>query len=327
VAWTIPDPHKRIAADDEKWAFEGSPLVDGSNVYIAMRKSDVRPQAHVAAFDVETGQRRWRTMICAAETPGGGQIDEITHNLLTLEQGTLYYNTNLGAVAAISARDGRLQWATLYPRAKKAGPDGQDKRTAHFYRDLNPCIYYRGKLLVAPADCESIFALDANSGELVWDSHLPEDVVHLLGVGHGNLLASGDTLWWIDAERGKVLKRWPDTSPWGYGRGILMGDQVIWPTQTKLYVFDQAVSAEPTAPRDPIVLTEERDATGGNLVAADGILLIATPDKLFAFHQQGTPADASAAKVALGERAPAQPAAAPPQAPSATIKDTPTNPR
>ena len=67
----------------------------------------------------------------------------------------------------------------------------------------------------------------------MWESHLPDDAVHLLGVGHGNLLASGDTLWWIDAERGKVLRRWPDTTPLGYGRGILMGDQVVWPTRKR----------------------------------------------------------------------------------------------
>ncbi len=320
MVWTIPSANKKLAGDDEKWAFEGSPLVEGSDVYVAMRKSDVRPQVHVACYDVETGQRRWRTMICAAETPGGGQAEEITHNLLTLEQGTLYCNTNLGAVAAVSARDGRLQWATLYPRAKKASPDGQDKRTAHFYRDLNPCIYYRGSLLVAPADCESIFALEAGSGELLWESHLPEDAVHLLGVGQGNLLASGDTLWWIDAERGKVVKHWPDISPLGYGRGILMGDQVIWPTRTELYVFDQAVSAPQAAMRDPIVLSEDREATGGNLVAAGGLLLIAAPDKLFAFHQQGKPPAASGPRGAVGKNRAAQRAVAPGVAGSDTIQ-------
>ncbi len=115
-------PDGRIMPDDDKWAFEGSPIVDGADVYVAMRKSDVRPQAHVACFDLETGRRRWRTMICAAETPGGGQIDEITHNLLTFQEGTLYYNTNLGAVAAISARDGRLQWAAVYPRRRRPAP-------------------------------------------------------------------------------------------------------------------------------------------------------------------------------------------------------------
>ena len=280
-------PDGRLLPDDKRWAFEGSPLVDGDNLYVAMRKSDVRTQVHVDCFAVATGRRRWRTMVCAAETAAGGQFEELSHNLLTLEQGTLYYNTNLGAVAAVSARDGRLQWINLYPRARKATADGRDKRTAHFYRDLNPCVHYRGTLMVAPRDCESIFALDAGTGETLWQSPLPEDVVHLLGVGHGNLLASGDSLWWIDARTGKVVRHWPDTTPLGYGRGLLAGDQVVWPTRDSLYVFDQQVVPGELVPRDPILLSATLGATGGNLVAARGMLLIAAADKLYAFRQQG----------------------------------------
>jgi outer membrane protein assembly factor BamB/tetratricopeptide (TPR) repeat protein len=296
-------PDGRLLPDDEGWAFEGAPIVDGPNLYIAMRKSDVRPQAHVACFDAATGRRRWRTLVCSAETAGGGQISEITHNLLTLHEGTLYYNTNLGVVAALSTRDGHLEWASLYPRAPKAAPDGRDRRTAHYYRDLNPCVYYRGKLLVAPSDSDRILALSAATGELIWETQLPQDVVHLLGVGHGNLLASGDTLWWIDADGGKVLRRWPDTTPLGHGRGLLMGDQVIWPTDTALYVLDQRVSAEGTAPRSPILLTE-RGAAGGNLVTAGDLFLIASPDKLYAFKQQGQMPKGAANAVAT---APAEP--------------------
>ncbi len=298
VVWK---PDGRLLPDDEGWSFEGAPIVEGENLYIAMRKSDVRPQAHVACFDAGTGRRRWRTLVCSAETPGAGQISEITHNLLTYHQGTIYYNTNLGAVAALSARDGRVRWAATYPRAKKAAPDGRDRRTAHYYRDLNPCVYDRGRLLVAPADFAGIFALDAATGELLWESQLPEDVVHLLGVGNGNLIASGDALWWIDAAGGKVLRRWPDTSPLGQGRGLLMGDQVVWPTHEALYIFDQRVPAPAATARAPIVLTE-RGATGGNLVAAGDLFLIATPDRLFGFQQQGQiPVRAQTAIAAGGE--------------------------
>ena len=122
-------------------------------------------------------------------------------------------------------------------------------------------------------------------------------MVHLLGVGAGNLLASGDTLWWIDVDRGKVLKRWPDTTPLGHGRGILMGDQVVWPTSGELYVFDQDIALRGSTPRPPLALSE-RKALGGNLVAAGGLLLIATPDKLFAFHQQGQAPQAASSSVA-----------------------------
>jgi hypothetical protein len=302
----------KISPDDEKWAFEGAPLVEGTNVYVAMRKSDVRPQSHVACFDGETGLRRWRTMVSSAETPAGGQSEEMTHNLLTLEQGVLYANTNLGAVAAISARDGQVQWISTYARAKRSSSSGQDKRAAHFYRDLNPCVYHRGTLLVAPSDSEHILAFDAATGQKLWDSELAEDAVHLLGVGGGNLVASGDHLWWIDVDGGKVVAKWPDQSPHGYGRGILAGDKIYWPTRDALYVFNQKIEhpGQASLVLAPIPLAnDERRAGGGNLVIAEDVLLIATAQQIFGFGRQAgrTVADDPAEN--------RKPAASPPRGP------------
>jgi len=281
----------KITPDDDKWSFEGSPLVDRGEVYIAMRHSDVRPQAHIACFDAETGLRRWRTMICSAETVGGGQLEEMTHNLLTLEQGMLYLNTNLGAVAAVTARDGIVQWVSLYERVKKASSDGQDKRAAHFYRDLNPCVYHQGTLFVAPTDSDRIFAFDALTGQMLWASNGEEVAVHLLGVAGGNLIATGDKLYWLNAAGGQIVGEWPHTSPIGLGRGLLLGDQIVWPTREALYQLPQ--SGSPTSHdarlKAPIPLHAHGGASGGNLVIADGVLLIATAEKLFGFNQQGKP--------------------------------------
>ena len=85
-------------------------------------------------------------------------------------------------------------------------PDAAD----HFYRDLNPCVYSRGNVFIAPTDYEGILALDAPSGQLLWASDRTRDVVHLLGVGGGNLIASGRRLWWLNVDTGKVSYFWPD---------------------------------------------------------------------------------------------------------------------
>jgi outer membrane protein assembly factor BamB len=296
LVWRIP----QTSAEDDRWAFEGSPVCDGNNVYVAMRYNDVRPQEHVACYDAQTGMLRWRRLVCAAESPARGQADEITTNLLTLDHDMLYLNTNLGAVAAISTADGQVRWLSLYPRAKQQG--GGSDRGANFYRDLNPCIYYRGSVLAAPADCEAILSLDSSTGQLLWASTLPRDVVHLLGVGGGNLLASGQRLWWLNVDGGKVVYRWPDqTTAHGYGRGALVGDDVYFPTLTAIHVFRQVLGkttvgtgtvSDPTRAevRDPIRLdTREPPLSGGNLVAADGYLLIATPNKLIALGPHAAP--------------------------------------
>ena len=287
LVWRIP----QTSSDDDRWAFEGSPVCDGDNVYVAMRYNDVEPQEHVACYDAPTGALRWRKLICAAESPARGQVEGISNNLITLDHHTLYLNTNLGAVAAISTIDGQIRWLSLYPRARQTC--GSDT-PANFYRDLNPCVFYRGSVLTAPTDSEAILSLDSATGRLLWASPYARDVVHLLGVGGGNLLASGQRLWWLNVDNGKVLHRWPDqVTVHGYGRGALVGEDVYFPIRTEIHVFRQSLSPANGPPtnadpfgievRDPIRLDARDPALqGGNLIVANGYMLIATPDKLIA---------------------------------------------
>lgn len=266
---------------EDRWSFEGTPLADDDFVYVALRKGGVRPQAHVECRDAETGEVVWRRMICSAETPAQGQVDEITNNLLTLNGDAIYYNTNLGAVAALSKADGEIRWITTYPRAS-----GQDlnRRSAHFFRDLTPCVYDRGTLYVAPADSRHILALDAAAGLLRWETTLADDVVHLLGTAGDHLLASGDKLWWIQAHSGRIAHVWPDESPKGYGRGAIVGDVVLRPTRTTIEVFGAADGL----PRREIELST-RDASGGHLIAVDDSLLIAGGEELIVLDRHGGP--------------------------------------
>ncbi len=273
---------------EDGWAYEGAPLVRGDDVYVTMRRSDIRPQSHVACLDARTGETRWRQYICAAETPARGIFSELTNGLLTLDGDTLYLNTNLGAVAALAATDGRIRWLTTYPRALKGSLfDPAD----HWARDLTPCLADRGTLYVAPADSPHVFALAADNGQLLWQSS-PElaDVVHLLGVSQDCLIASGRKLVWINAvgsEAGKVRSYWPEGHEQiGYGRGFLSRDHVWWPTRSDIFVFDRR-SAQLVRQID----LAPRGAMGGHLLVARGQLLIASRDRLTAFSAASGPVE------------------------------------
>ncbi len=269
------------------FSMEGSPVSDGTHVYVAMRRDDMRPQAHVACFDARTGRRLWRRFICGADSPAQGAMYRNTHGLLTLVGETLYYNTNLGAVAAVSIHDGRLLWVSLYPRVS----DGNIGTLAtHWNRDPSPCLFHRGMLLVAPADSPRIFAFDAATGQMLGQSGTQiGDVSHLLGTTDDHLIAAGGRVYWIGLKgerQGRIHHVWPvgpKLAP--FGRGLIAGDEVLWPTEKKIYTFDRK-TAEPKK----VIDLAARGARGGNLVVAgDGRLLIATPDELIAMRRFGGP--------------------------------------
>ncbi len=264
---------------EEGWTFEGTPVGDGSRLYVAMRRHEVRPQLHVAAFDAQTGQRLWRQFVCAADSPASNLLLEAANNLLTLHAGVLYYNTNAGAVAALGTLDGQIRWLTRYPRATEGD---LLHPPPHLDRDLVPCLYDRGRLLVAPADSPRIFCLDAFTGQVLWQTGPEvEDVVHLLGVAHDYLIAAGHRLYWIaltPPDEGKVKAVWPDgAEKLGYGRGTLAGDCVWWPTGDKIYVFSQRTGR-------PVrqILLAPLGLRGGNLVMTPECLLVASGTTLAA---------------------------------------------
>ncbi len=270
---------------EEGWAFEGSPVADAQGVYVAMRRHDIRPQAFVACFDSDTGRLRWRQLICSAQTPAHGSLHECTHNLLTLCGKRLYYNTNLGAVAALRTENGRPLWVALYPRDRHGD---LANLAPHWLRDLNPCLMSGNMVFVAPADSPRIFAFDAFTGQMLWQTEsIVDDAAYLLGVAGDWLIAGGRKLYWIslkDETRGRVQHVWPtgENRP-GYGRGVLSGNSVLWPTRDKLMIFDQQ-AAEPRKAIDLVA----HDASGGNLVVGKRRLLITTATELIAISPGAT---------------------------------------
>jgi len=196
---TIP---KRPVDGSNRLGFEGTPLADAHNVYVAMTERREQIATYVVCLDAENGNLRWVRYLGAASADGDmmpfgmgmgmaitGSTNDFGHRLLTLDGPTIYYQTNLGAVVALDAETGGIRWVATYPRQDRA-----EVGTRH-ERDLNPAIVHDGLVIVAPDDATSIYAFDAGSGRLVWKTDpLPSEVklAHLLGVAKGRLVATGD---------------------------------------------------------------------------------------------------------------------------------------
>jgi len=286
-----------LRPDSPEWSFEGTPVIDGNELYVGMRRRDqVRSHAYLACFSLDTGQQKWRVLICSAETPGQGQWPELTHHLVTLDHGSIYYNTNAGAIAAVRASDGVIRWITTYPR-KIFRADDITGAGSHFFRDLNPCLVHRGVVVCAPSDAEQVFALEAATGEILWSesSGKTRDVVHLMGVTGDNLVASGDYLYWLDVYNGRIRKQFPAgvdpdvtavrPSPRGFGRGVIAGNEVYWPTRESIYVFrPQPQEREVIWRLHRQIELLPRGVSGGHLLLSHDRLLLVTARRLFAFQ-------------------------------------------
>jgi outer membrane protein assembly factor BamB len=286
----------RVFADESGWEFESSPVCDGSRIYVSQRRRDqVNAQARVVCIDVQTGRLVWTTDVARGEVPGG-VLYQLTNSALSLHQGRLYLSTHLGAVAALRVSDGRIEWLSSYRRSGPA-EDQPDRNDRYLFRDLTPCVVDRGQVIAAPADSDRLFSIDTGTGQILWCTPAGQaaDAIHLLGVGQGRLLASGDYLYWFDAYTGQLVGQFPSgraamggyagPNPRGFGRGILTDSQVYWPTRNYLYVFDQRY---PQLVRQPIELSR-LGITGGNLVVAEGCLVIAGADRVMVLRDSGRP--------------------------------------
>jgi hypothetical protein len=292
------DYSPKAPAWPDSFTLAGPPAVAGPRVFVTLRSREAgREQTHVAALDLRDGRLLWRQMVGTAEPFVEPTITVFTHLMLTVRHETVYCNTNNGLVAALEASTGHVRWQTSYPRSGSEDP-AADRNKLHLYRDLNPCLLYRDILVVAPTDCNRLFALDATTGIPVWvtPAELAADAVHLLGVSQDRLVVSGECVYWFEIHSGRLVGLFPESfkaaagfarpEPRGYGRGVLAGQHLYWPTRDAIVVIGAGTNQLANDWR-PVVVREidlsEFGATGGNLSWGNRTLLIAGADRLLAF--------------------------------------------
>ncbi len=265
------------------WNFEGSPLVVGSRVYVGMRRLNPQPQANVACFDSLTGKLIWNRKLCVGQTNPNFQEFDVNQHLLTWGEGTLYYATHMGGIAALDPSAGTIKWIVSYPRVDDTKL--RHEFTARLQRGPLPAMFADGTLYVAPIDSDELLAFEAETGLLKWKRSFNRPIQALLGVSKGMMFVSGAELWGVAVDSGKVVWKIGDSDPesHGFGRGLMVEDLLYWPTHEEIFVVDQATGAI----KQRLPLFAVHGQYGGNLLLTDHYLLVAQPNRLAVFSDHG----------------------------------------
>ncbi|MBN1417583.1 MAG: PQQ-binding-like beta-propeller repeat protein, partial [Planctomycetes bacterium] len=204
------------AAGDPAWnemaPLSDPALSDGRAVLLALGRS-AQPISPVVlvCLDARSGSILWKTVLAsqsvglarASGSPGPApdRVDLARFGAaVAIHRGSVYCATALGLAARVDLRDGLIEWARIYPRARIGRNliDALRKRA-------DPPLIAGPAVLFAPRDGGGIFALDRETGGLLWDDPFaPCDGI--IGTGGGTIIA------WdaygaagIDARSGKIL--------------------------------------------------------------------------------------------------------------------------
>ena len=260
------------------YRFLGAPLVVESNLLATISTDDNPTKVGVVCYDLATDQILWQRWICQTRTVAPPDLKQSTNNLLTYDSGTVFCGTNIGAIAAIRLRDGQIRWLKTYSRTSDHTALGNQPAD---FRLPNPSLYHQGLLYVAPTDSDHLFALQADSGKLLWQRETSSLTGEILGAQQGKLYLSDQGLHVVAGIAGETITS--NTQLRLFGQPVITQSIIYWPNYNNIEVLD----ASSGKILNTIPLAEQG---GANLIVTPDYLLAAgrttitayrhTPDKI-----------------------------------------------
>lgn len=200
IRWRSPVDNEGAGA--KIWT---SPAVTGGVVIVGVASAlNEKPKVpgEVLAFDAATGTRRWRTWIEPGSAAGGGVWSSPAVNLTN---DFVYVGTGDpdDGVQAFDLHDGHLIW-----HWRSVEHDVSDTDVGS-----GPMLYSdeMGKLRVAVGGKDgSLYSLDAETGRVLWHTHIGERVFSSPAFSHGAIYAvavrpRSAVAWALDAQTGTPL--------------------------------------------------------------------------------------------------------------------------
>ncbi|MCH7527018.1 MAG: PQQ-binding-like beta-propeller repeat protein, partial [Planctomycetes bacterium] len=262
-----------------KMRFDASPLVRHGRVYVVGRRRRTFgfEDCYLLQFRASDGALLHQTHLGSASTGGFG-YRRATRSIPALADNTVYVNTQLGTIAAVSARTGRVRWLRLYEREPEA-EWRQSIRSSS--REIvpwhyNPTICSSKWVVCRPSDAPRVLVIDRQDGRIVHDVHTADlkDMETLLAVRDGTLYGIGEDVFAFDLDSARMIWSQPLPDDAGlYGRGTVASGRIIIPTNTYLCAYDLHDGARSQIPW-------ASGEQGGNLLGIADQLVVAGYDHI-----------------------------------------------
>jgi len=230
----------RDSALEDLWPISDPVLADGRLYALATRASySSMRQAFLLCLDAERGSALWKRSL-GSQNVGLFRADGSPYlpreevdlssygSALTVRRGAVYCLTSTGFVARCDARDGLVEWARTYPRVRLGGNIFNTLR-----RQGAAPVLVGSAAVFLPRDYEGAFALDTETGSLLWDAPFVPSDEAVGTVGGRVLLKDKDHVAALDASSGKMA--WERRFDGGIrGKPVLVGSSLYVATPDRL---------------------------------------------------------------------------------------------
>ena len=215
VKWSY-GPMSSSEGDESLMRFESAPTAGPGTVYANYILDNIKGDTHidseygVIAFEITTGRVKWRRQICRLQ-PGkfDGSFGSRRRNRIRsfstppiYHEGTVYVNSNAGAVAAMDSLSGRIKWLMRYPyhpgvhdlsRQFGGGWGSYMMSEPSFWLNQRPLVVGE-QLFILPVDSPFMLCLDRKTGKTNWSFAKPTPgFSYLLGpLSTGEMVVTGN---------------------------------------------------------------------------------------------------------------------------------------
>lgn len=174
LAWKAKEAAQEAGSPyPEEWSFPAAPVLGSDATYAAASAFKGLFSSFAVALSPDDGKPLWRAFLCSGQQEMnyfGRPLRESIPSPPALAAGRLVVSTNLGVVAAVDPRDGRILWLFQYDQVPQ---ENQEMRMFDIKPRLSgwvvqPPAALGGLLVVTPTDSPFLYALDAATGRMIW---------------------------------------------------------------------------------------------------------------------------------------------------------------